>query len=266
MIVGTLHDLELVLNPGRLPWDEPRRLTPEVRGWSTRFEDAWHCLCTLTSKLLYNWHLNWLSLCPSIERDSPDYPYYHNWLTYDWAQKDLLIELTEVRSLEEAVDFLKLELDARQGPGVRAGPEQKSFLEGNTPAPDSSATSPQPSVPASEERLPTSLPGGSRPARKRPPAVPAAGERPPVKPSEARAYQSFAYALEQDSSLKGAMFKAVHMWLQENENPFYPADELPDFETWVRYVRAARWKRGEAPRNKPRAGRTGRSITQADRL
>lgn len=55
----------------------------------------------------------------------------------------------------------------------------------------------------------------------------------------------------------------VHSWLRNDEDDS-PLGEVPaEFETWARYLRGARKKTGEL-KNRPRSGRTGRSIIRPE--
>lgn len=71
-----------------------------------------------------------------------------------------------------------------------------------------------------------------------------------------RAYQSFRLA---EAQIGDATDREAYDWLKENGPEGY---ELPAFETWKRYVRQGRKHYG-AQKNRPRSGRTGRSIVRA---
>lgn len=73
-----------------------------------------------------------------------------------------------------------------------------------------------------------------------------------------KAYQSYCYAVEKNTGIETD--KQAYDWLKENgcEDEDY---QLPSFETWQRYVQSGRKYHG-TQKNKPRGGRTGRSVVQ----
>ncbi len=56
--------------------------------------------------------------------------------------------------------------------------------------------------------------------------------------------------------------RAAYDWLDKEDEE---TDDLPDFDTWARYLRAARKHCGRQ-KNTPRGGRAGRSIARADQV
>jgi hypothetical protein len=96
--------------------------------------------------------------------------------------------------------------------------------------------------------------------------IKSAGESPSEntdnKPSLARAerlaYDSYDYAISQNSTLSEATDDEVYNWLKDHGTP--EGYELPtNCDTWKRQVRAGR-KYHSTQKKTPRAGRTGRSI------
>jgi len=86
--------------------------------------------------------------------------------------------------------------------------------------------------------------------------------RPPkrLKPCEKEAYEAYEHAcgeLRYD-----ARNKEAYEWLQEYGLAEY---DLPQFESWIRYLSAARRYHG-TQRKKPRAGRIGRSVVRQDQV
>jgi hypothetical protein len=74
-----------------------------------------------------------------------------------------------------------------------------------------------------------------------------------------RAYRQFQRVI----SLWGEMTdKQAYDWLKEQDKE---TEELPDFDTWARYLRKARRHYG-TQKNTPRAGRNGRSIATLDQI
>jgi hypothetical protein len=74
-----------------------------------------------------------------------------------------------------------------------------------------------------------------------------------------RAYRGFQRAV----SLCGEMTdKAAYDWLNEQDKE---TDEMPAFDTWVRYLRKGREHYG-TQKNTPRGGRSGRSIVTLDQI
>jgi len=91
-------------------------------------------------------------------------------------------------------------------------------------------------------------------------------EKPPeieshnLPPSQEKAYRSYKYAVHQDSKIETD--RQAYQWL---ENYGLPEYELPSFDTWRRHLRAGRNYYGEQ-KNKPRAGRQGRSTVGKDQI
>ena len=82
-------------------------------------------------------------------------------------------------------------------------------------------------------------------------------ETPP--PAIEKAYQSYGYAISQNSQLANAKDREVYNWLAEKDNDDYP---LPVFETWQRYLRVGRKHYGTS-KNTLRAGRTPKTAISA---
>jgi hypothetical protein len=75
------------------------------------------------------------------------------------------------------------------------------------------------------------------------------GQGSKLKPCEAKAWQSYIHAINEDSSLKGASYKDVHLWIEENGAPQYSeGHKLPNFDTWDRHRRAGERKSGQPSR------------------
>ncbi len=77
-----------------------------------------------------------------------------------------------------------------------------------------------------------------------------------VRPSEFKAYQQYRDAVQKDPSISSDYdaYRSIKDHLDDGET-------IPSQETWTRYVRKVRQALGEQ-KNKPRGGRTGRSIVQ----
>ena len=82
-----------------------------------------------------------------------------------------------------------------------------------------------------------------------------------LKPCESRAIQSYDDAIRSASDLNGNSLALIYEWIKDNRVCAYDDCELPEFETWNTYRRAACRKLGRPPRNKPRVGRiVGKSV------
>ncbi|MCG3179635.1 MAG: hypothetical protein BIFFINMI_01976 [Phycisphaerae bacterium] len=80
----------------------------------------------------------------------------------------------------------------------------------------------------------------------------------PLEPAERKAYQQYAYAVEQ-SAMPITKDREAYDWLAAHLDS---GDKLPAYETWTRYLRSARKALGEQ-KNKPRRGRqAGRSVVR----
>jgi len=105
-----------------------------------------------------------------------------------------------------------------------------------------------------------SEPGAADPCAKAPRSTPhlriSSGWTPPpparLPTAWDRAYQSYRMTTEEDPSLETD--KEVYHYIRKNGCNLYEDGDLPEFETWARYVRRARRVRGEQ-KHHPRAGR-----------
>lgn len=84
----------------------------------------------------------------------------------------------------------------------------------------------------------------------------------PAKPSKRFEIAFQAFNLAEQGSGESLNDLDAYEWLKENGPEDY---QLPDFATWVRYVRGGRAFYSQQ-KNQPRAGRTGRSIVRPDDL
>ncbi len=100
-----------------------------------------------------------------------------------------------------------------------------------------------------------------------PPQDPAAKEgeheAPKVPDRAARAYSQYLAAIEKDPSLETKSGRAAYEFIAQNlvDN----SQEIPNFDTWSRYLRIARSARGEQ-KHRSRAGRESRSTPHRDQL
>ena len=81
--------------------------------------------------------------------------------------------------------------------------------------------------------------------------------------AERLAYQSYKYAISENSKLAEATDDKVYDWLKNYGPP--EEYELPQNDTWKRQVRAGRKHHG-MQKNTPRAGRSGRSIIRSGQV
>jgi hypothetical protein len=94
--------------------------------------------------------------------------------------------------------------------------------------------------------------------------LPLAASEKRLEPCEALAYLSYSHAVTEQPDLKESRFKDIYLWLQDHGCPQYDEDhEIPNFESWSRYLRTARRSHGEPRRHQPRAhGKTGRRVVR----
>lgn len=81
-----------------------------------------------------------------------------------------------------------------------------------------------------------------------------------LQPRYKKAFQSYNLAAKKLPN--GESDRDAHSWLKENGPGEY---ELPDFETWRRYLRKAR-AFYKAQKNSPTAGRSGKSVANPDEI
>ena len=84
-----------------------------------------------------------------------------------------------------------------------------------------------------------------------------------LKPADLKAWQSYERAIKKTPELAEATDLQVYNWVREHDaDPDY---DLPDFDTWARYLRRVRQARSKQ-KNSPRAGRaeSSRSIVPAN--
>jgi hypothetical protein len=85
-----------------------------------------------------------------------------------------------------------------------------------------------------------------------------------LSPSRQKAYQLYYWATQQNPDLRTATDKEVYDWLKEH--PDVDDASLPCFDTFQRYLRAARQFFG-SQKNTPRAGRSdSRSVVRRDEI
>jgi hypothetical protein len=83
-----------------------------------------------------------------------------------------------------------------------------------------------------------------------------------LPPARAKAYSQFRWAIDSNPEFgTKTTDREAYDWLEE----YLEKDELPTFETWSRYLRQARNRLGQL-KNRPRRGRTGRSVARGDQL
>jgi hypothetical protein len=212
----------------------------------------------------------------------------HEWLERnppDPAEEDYHVVYPEARDLVFHAHLIVQYL-VDQHPEVRDPPEEPTspmdlagcraelrrvhhFIRralSNTPAPPVNqqtagrSTAPQPTeikTKGAAEDRPATPQGAGQPV---PPAVGAKR----LKPCEASAYLSYSHALTKQPDLEGSRFMDVYLWLREHGGPQYEGDhEIPDFESWSRYLRTALRARGVPRRHQPRAlGKSGRRVVR----
>lgn len=81
--------------------------------------------------------------------------------------------------------------------------------------------------------------------------------------AERLAYQSYEYAIRENSKLAEATDNEVYDWLKNYGSP--EEYKLPQNDTWKRQVRAGRKHHG-IRKNTPRTGRSGQSIIRKEQL